>query len=445
MTRRLREFVTCLAIATAVSGCQVTNVRYNAAASGKGSIVNVTPTATRTDQFDPNCNPRDRICLAFLEFDEMGEFWDRGQLSYIHSLLERAKQGPLAPVVVTFTHGWKNNADDNANDAHDVLHGQNGNIIGFEGILEYLKAVYAPRPIVGVFVGWRGDLITKFWPVRRQFSYFNRESAAIRIPGSSMTSALTTIMTDARSNTPDALVIMIGHSFGALVLERALSEAMTDFITRSTAPGGGAGAWADLVVFVNSAAAATEGKQMLDLLKNSPPAAPGKHYTYAWRPADGTAPTHMPLFLSISSLGDAATRFAMPIGHGLPFLGYQFNGSWRTYDSPDPPAITSQHAYYMSTTAHMPALQSHVIVDVISPAGCGAVFRTPITISTGESYQICEKQGRWNTTPYWAMQMPATIVPDHSGFFNMNFVDLLLEFVPPQVGSVVQRPTLKLE
>src|SRR5258708_29759466 len=50
---------------------------------------------------------------------------------------------------------------------------------------------------------------------------------------------------------------MVGHSFGGLILERALTQAMTDFVLRR---GSGDGAWADLIVFVNSAAAASEGR-----------------------------------------------------------------------------------------------------------------------------------------------------------------------------------------
>jgi hypothetical protein len=249
----------------------------------------------------------------------MGELWDPRQLPAALGLIDASKEGQHTPVVATYVHGWKSNADNRS----DRLNGQNDNIVGFEGVLEYLKAKYPERPVVGVFVSWRGDLISKYWPLRRQLSYFNRERTAIRIPGVSMTDALTKIMVHARANTPNALVLMIGHSFGALVLERALSQVMTDFVERHKALASrsdGDGAWADLTVFVNSAAAATEGKQMLNLLKGFSNLSPAG--------AAGSA-TEWPLFLSISSLGDAATRFALPIGHGVPFLGYQFNGSWR--------------------------------------------------------------------------------------------------------------------
>jgi hypothetical protein len=101
----------------------------------------------------------------------------------------------------------------------------------------------------------------------------------------------------------------------------------------------------------------------------------------------------------------------------------------------------------MSTTAHMPALQSHLIVDVTDHKPCGALFGTPIALWSGASYQICEKPFRWNDTPYWAMQMPAAIVPDHGGFFNKNFVNLLFKFLPPsaELDNQMLRRTLRLK
>ena len=494
------------------------------------------------DKPDPDCDPADpghNACLAFLEFDEMGEMWDPAQLEKAIGLIEKAKQVSTHPIIVTFTHGWKNNARDEPGHV-------TGNVFGFEGILDYLENPtdqnrrpthrFADSPVVGIYVAWRGDLVSKYWPVRRQLSYFNREGAAIRIPGASLTGALTRIMMVTHSGPPGARVIMVGHSFGGLVMERALTQAMADFVLRGgtaspdvaaarmglsplditpeikTAfslsesrgvfvagiePGsvaaqagielgdvilqvgpdrtdsskhlktilaqarvgdklpvaasrkglgrtmtlevtqGPDGAWADLVVFVNSAAAASEGKQMLDLLKN-------KGLEYSVTPEakrleaaeTGRERTReRPLFLSISSLGDIATRFGLFIGHGPSAVNRSFKGSWRTYDKPEPKEVPSQRSYYLSTTAHMPVLQSHLIVED-NPGGraqCGPMFSDqPVTITTGQRYVICEKPERWNETPYWAMQMPATIVPDHGGIFNQNFLALLLQFLPTE-------------
>jgi hypothetical protein len=140
-----------------------------------------------------------------------------------------------------------------------------------------------------------------------------------------------------------------------------------------------------------------------------------------------------PLFLSISSVGDIATRFGLFVGHGPTAIDRQLKGSWRTYDHPDIPTVTSQQTYFLSTTAHMQVLQSHLIVENNPQAlkQCGPLYSpTPVVLTTGQQYVICEKPDRWNDTPYWAMEMPATIVPDHSGIFNLNFMALLDKFLP---------------
>jgi hypothetical protein len=370
----------------------------------------------------------------------MGEMWDPAQLDNALALIKRARSVNPHPIIVTFTHGWKNNADD------DPKH-VNGNVFGFEGVLDYMQHApqhrYADSPVVGIYIGWRGNLISKYWPVRQQLSYFNRENTAIRIPGASLTAALTRIMKATHEGGEGPRAIMIGHSFGGLLMERALTQAMTDFVLRGGQGGRGtASAWADLVVFVNSAAAASEGKQTLDMLKSLVrkrglryEVTPVAMQAEARNSPSGSRTAQRPLMLSISSLGDLATRFGLFVGHGPSAISRQMQGGWRTYTQPDIPSVPSQRSYYLSTLAHMEVLQSHLIVEDTEQgrSQCGALYsQTPVQINTGQKYLICEKPGRWNDTPYWAMQMPATIVPDHGGIFNKNFLALLEKFLPSE-------------
>jgi hypothetical protein len=467
----MKPIIATLCAAILCSACHVSNRLYNPADRRllppsdpqPTSIVRVEQNTSpggsrRIDRPDPGCNPADPadpappVCLAFVEFDEQGELWDRQQPTAALDLVDRAQRRTSdgkdkGPVVVTFTHGWKNNADDRDDD-------QNHNVVGFEGVLDYLKDQYPGHPIVGIYIGWRGALVPEFWPVREQFSYFNREGTAVRIPGPSMTSFLIRLMTSTHREGSGTHLILVGHSFGALVLERALSQAMTDYVLRQTTGAGAetVRARADLVVFVNSAASANEGKQMLNLLKDQ--------VTYESRQSSEADELHRPvarpLFVSISSLGDVATRFAVPIGHGLSFLGFKNKGSWRDYGpQAEPPSVTAQSAYYLSTTAHMEALQSHVIVDpkistdvqrcATDASGSPRYFGPSFQTTTAHTYQICEKRDRWNDTPYWAMQMPATVVPDHSGIFNVNFLTLMKTFFPnrEEMADPGLRPTLR--
>src|SRR6266511_3847129 len=101
----------------------------------------------------------------------MGESWDKGQLPAALALVDRTAAAATSkpPIVVVFVHGWKNNAS-------RIPNHRNGNVIGFGGVLQYMRTLYPEQPIAGIYIGRRGDLIPTYWPVRRQFSYFNRET-----------------------------------------------------------------------------------------------------------------------------------------------------------------------------------------------------------------------------------------------------------------------------
>jgi hypothetical protein len=490
-----------------------------------------------------------RPCLAFLEFDDMGEKWSQGnqpitngdeidqqnatQLSNVVKIIRSAvRQDPHA-LIITFIHGWKHNA------APD-----DSNIEGFKQVLNDLSINrYPGHAVVGIFISWRGNLVSEHWPVRQAFTYFNREATGARIPGPSLTDALIAITTTAHQ-TNDAdhhpLVVLVGHSFGGLLLERGISQTMVDQIKtqaqilqlanadlqeklhlltqcldtlptgssqidvvkkqaqemqqdltdssqdqarardvrlkdaqsiaealqqmRDQADAGSAGALdvaldsarnlvdsvvevqrsqfkplADLVIFVNSAGAATEAKETLDFLAST-------HLVYSveGKPA--------PLFLSVSSSADAATRFAMPIGHGLPFLNYKTKGSFRDVDQLacfepktnqshflNPPP--SQGAFFMSTAAHMEILQSHQLEeerDPVKRSNCslGNYTTDPMVIKayrlpdTGRCFKVEERPARCNGTPYWIMEIDPSIVPDHGTIFTDRFLSFLTMFIP---------------
>lgn len=571
----------CLLCAGGPTGCYVPNKMYRPPQRSLVQVLPAPPLPAKHPAPDgPKCTAsslQTRPCLAFLEFDDMGEKWnqssqpisdgdaidDASQLSNAVKIVRvAAKQDPHA-LIITFIHGWKHNArpDDS-------------NIEGFKQVLNYLfETKYYDQhqqrhhAVVGVFISWRGNLVSEHWPVRQQFTYFNREATAARIPGPSLTDALLAITSAAHENN-DAqhhpLVVLVGHSFGGLLLERGFAQATVDEIkmqtqpfkqsdaqvtqssealqqsmngltvdsatvatiktqtdtlhatlartpsgaqeqqrqlddaralagnleqTRSEVPAANSSAIetsvarahdvvnaleqrqrsaftppADLVIFINSAAAATEAKETLDFLASD-------HFTYS------VSGKRAPLFLSVSSSADAATKFAMPIGHGLPFLRYKTKGSFRAGASKggnqpdgyqlscfDPssnkssffsPAPT-QGAFFMSTAAHMEILQSHLLVEEKDPAkreSCSlADFPDPSVIQAykmrdaARCFKVEERAGRCNGTPYWLMEIDPSIVPDHGTIFTGRFLDFLTLFIPNREeleGNV--RPTLSMQ
>ncbi len=420
------------------------------------------------------------ICLAFIELDDMGELFDLAEVHTALRIIRQANRVAPAgsdkdPIVITFIHGWKNNASED-----------NPNVAGFKVALqEVYRRFGKSHRIIGIYIGWRGDLIRSYFPVSRQFSYFNREATAIRIPGATLSSSLTQIAARTHER-PGSLAIFIGHSFGGLVLERSLSEATASEIAEqkidpqaATADATGsedkparegarqltAASQADLVVFINPAGAAIEAKQMLDFLTDG---------GYSYQPnGDGV---DKPLFVSLSSTSDMATKVALPIGHGLPFLGFKNAGSFRDLGQKDqkyglrcfdphktPPyserltkeeGAVSQGSYYLSSAPHMQVLQSHAMLKAVSStqmqvastheritvdpraiSECNPqlfdpklnVIRTFRLADTQTCFAVEERADRCNGTPYWIMELDPDVVPDHSTIFTNRFISFLID------------------
>ncbi len=448
------------------------------------------------------------ICLSFVEVDDMGELWDKAQLDTTLSLIRRANDAAgndpaKAPIVIVFIHGWKNNAA-----------WGNDNVRGFKSSLQVIYGRNrGTRPVRGIYIGWRGDLIPASIPVARQFSLYNREATAIRIPGATLSSALTQIALRTHEN-KDALAIFVGHSFGALLLERTLSEMTASQLSveniaqqeADTATSAGASddaavqqlmakrataSRADLNIFVNSAASATEAKQMLNFLTSSE-----ARYTPFRNPGDKvSADDDRPLYVAVTSTADAATKLALPIGHYLPDVGFKQKGSFRNvstekgneyglacYDPhPDPHhwTLTSkaegaqdQSSYYLSSAGHMAVLQSHQMLKAINDkqmkvASTGEVMNvSPQAIAecrkdlfdsslhiistfrlydTHQCFAIQERPKRCNGTPYWLMEIDPDVVPDHSTIFTGRFISFMIDsfFTQPN-GRMMNRASPQL-
>lgn len=412
------------------------------------------------DKVDPKDAPhksiwcpgeKNNFYLGFVEVDEFGELFDRGQLNRIKSLIQYAKhKSPTGnAVVVTFIHGWKNNASDDS-----------GNVWGFRDALnEIALRLTSERanhpelqkePVVGIYVGWRGA--TTNVPVIKDFTFFNRRNAAIRIPGAHLTEILNEVIHETKScisiNSPDdcpanstdgpgtrSLAVIVGHSFGGMVLERSLTQAVVGDLLKQEAirkdeqrrhmPVTPYTPATDLIALVNEAAPATEGKQLLDLLKN--------HQVKI--SVDGT---EVPLFLSITSTGDSATGIFLPIGQSPSKLTKKLR-KYGEYAPPDPPQITSQSTYYLHSTAHLPPLFSHLLGRIEDPkiqsalkvAGDNAEQKYCHKFCTLDEHEYCvvRAPGAYNNTAYWVMQMGTEFVPDHSQIFRKQFSELLGTFI----------------
>ena len=99
--------------------------------------------------------------IAFIEFDDRGELFNRKQLSNAVTTIREAKRTAFdrgihdGAVIVLFVHGWKNNASDASANVHSFRDSMMA-VAQSSRVLVGGKPV--PRPVVGVYVAWRGEI-----------------------------------------------------------------------------------------------------------------------------------------------------------------------------------------------------------------------------------------------------------------------------------------------
>jgi len=415
-------------------------------------------------------------CLAFLEFDDLGESQvvdASGQAAELNRAKDLVRAAILAdpigqPIVMVFVHGWQHNSS--AGPPED------SNIQGFEAVLDSLYrpgGPYAGHVVVGISITWRGALVSPYWPVARVLSYYNREAAAMRVGNTSVTDALMQISAIAHPTGSDAnrtqpLLIFIGHSFGGLVLERSLSQAfirqMDEQVEQRTKSGDLVTPFtkfADLVVYVNPAGASSESKPTLDFLARN-------GITYQGTRLIGGKPENYPLIVSISTPTDAATTTALKAGHALSGVQFESKGSFRKPDPLtcfDPVAGTvtsdttqSDWDFWDHSTPHLDALKSHDVLDLGGPKVEGHPETCPHYGTGTPGYDVkpyfvaghClavvprEVAGKpaCNRTPYWVMETDPSVLPDHGTIFTTRMIGFIGLFLPTANGDL---PTLQFQ
>src|SRR6516165_7403015 len=97
----------------------------------------------RPNQPENSITAVDGSTLSIVEFDDQGLCYQRGQMDALSAQLTRLEgQGPL---IMVFAHGWK----------HDGR-SDDGNLPSFKAILKNTVMLADDRPVLGIFVAWRG-------------------------------------------------------------------------------------------------------------------------------------------------------------------------------------------------------------------------------------------------------------------------------------------------
>jgi hypothetical protein len=359
--------------------------------------------------------------VSFVEFDEKGDFWDRRQLGRTARLLSGS---PKPVLLVMFIHGWHHNAADRKEGGKNP-----GDVETFRCLLTQLASNPSTKSLQvhGVYLGWRGRLIQG--PLD-YLTFLSRKSAATRVAGTPVTETIFELIRQARrQESGRSKCVLIGHSFGALVLEKAMAQAMTGSMLSQDVetPGRTFNAPADMILLVNSAAESIYAKELSDMLVRT------KH-RHQVNP-------HQPLLISITSTTDDATGGWFPRGTFLPNLFAHRRYNWgRRYNrlSDD----VDQHDYVTRTPGHNELLFTHRVVPVTDNASLptarppicaednpafdenlqrprGALFATSDPSHPGTlAWWRIEESGPNTLSPYWVMQVPPQIIDKHSPIFT---------------------------
>jgi nucleoid-associated protein YgaU/pimeloyl-ACP methyl ester carboxylesterase len=462
-------FLLCLLLTSCTA-----NITYRDKQSVQGSLIAELSTAVRA--IPP-------YTLAFLEFDDNGDLWNQDQLYHALSEINAANEyhKEVGALVITYVHGWNHNASEG-----------DTNVQSFELLLNevtmeenyFAKVEKRPeRRIVGVYFGWRGKSLNI--PIISAFSYYDRDAAASRTSGTSATEALYAITKLAHKNERSRCIV-IGHSMGALIVERALLPAFEGLIVEGAVEQGSydqilesirwseksrssekrdersqlaPSPWnpsADLVILVNAASPALEAKKFVDMLKR---------WDFKLIPAErkpdfvcSSDNQWLPLIVSVTSEGDWATGQIFPIGNEF---GTALRRT-RSYDHimnlDSPQTALQQHYLLTHTGGHTPELFTHAMVhyqwknnkweratektkserekraEKRDNKGLYNVEATCSHAVTGPeawlSYRVGNDQftiyphpeATYNSTLYWIFQVPRSIIPDHNAIFEPEFI-----------------------
>ena len=339
---------------------------------------------------------KDGYKVAFIEFGEQGSYQDPTQLQNALALIRDTPK----PLVITYVHGWQNNVE-------------SGDVQSFESLLARLNRAPAIRNVgfhvVGVYLGWRGKLTPV--PVLKEISFWNRKATAERLASNyDCYDAIASISEEARrKGRGNQYTVLLGHSFGGLILERSVAHAINAEIhghadADRSMP-------ADLVIAVNPAADSVLARQMIAALYS--------------RKTEGTRP----LFVSITSTGDWATGTVFPIGTGLASVSKGFNN----VPAPGPNGtMHSEREFYTSTPGHNEMLINHITVDkhetINSPNGLPALEENLQHNHAGNGFTLDRANGKldiWQIkrvrdvdVPYWDVQVDPSIIKDHGDIWN---------------------------
>jgi hypothetical protein len=325
--------------------------------------------------------------LAIVEFDDQGRCYRRHQMKEVADWLS-AHSG-IDMIILVFVHGWK----------HDAR-SDDGNLASFQAVMqdtverekeEQAKCGKASRPILGVFVGWRGMSLYGF-RFLENLTFWERQDAGRKVAVGSareLFGRFRHYRNRRRDQGGAPLLIIVGHSFGGMVVYSALAQSLIEAASGESSHV--STRFADLVLLVNPAFEAVRYLPIYDLLKERAEA-----FRIVAQP---------PVFVCATATNDRATGLAFPIGNGYCLL----TESWR--------GIQERQAM-INTVGHLDWMTTHDLKTIDASPGFELRSRTT------DPQQ-----------PYWVVSAAPSVINGHNGIFQVPFLKFISALVFAHVSK----------
>ena len=305
-----------------------------------------------------------RYKFAFIEFGDQGSALDTSQRAAAINVIRQAKR----PLLFVYIHGWMNNAN-------------SGDVCRFEHFIDMIsrlpEVTQGNINVVGVYIAWRGKNLTV--PGLDLLTFWNRKLAGGEV--AAQNSCLATInelaLTAREPGKEVHHCVLMGHSFGGLVLSNSISHSILD---ASSTGARNASPW-DMAVAFNAADTSIGTRQLMSELE----------YLYKYDSSRGAyvgrAPgaeegavikEDRPFFIVLQSENDRATRTFFPIGQGLANT-VNLHYHW---DRVPVPGGSGQKVSENEFQTHTPGNDKYLVNFKVVPLG---ETTSPIGLTTNEN------------------------------------------------------------
>jgi hypothetical protein len=422
---------------------------------------------TATEPNNSIRGPEDgRYKMAFIEFGDQGSPLDNYQRRAALEMIHKAER----PLLFVYIHGWQNNAT-------------SSDVCRFEHFLDRVSSFpdFKGRKInvLGVYIAWRGKDLTV--PGLSLLTFWSRKFAGEGIAAAnSCVSTLHELAVAAREPGKEYHhTVLLGHSFGALVLGNTISHSII------AASGGNSSPW-DMAVAFNSAAGSINARQLMQELDYRYTYDAQRH-AYVSRPNLGVqasaVPENRPALVFLQSENDTATITAFPMGTAL-FNTLNLRFHWQKVPVPGRHGErVSEREFYIHTPGNNKYLVNYQVVPLGETPPLPGLRATEnrafeanvrqnrpdFTFYTsehndGHEQEFCrngdyqagtvrpptgkEIWQRWKfeytgnaRVPIWIVRVPKDIISGHGGLWSDNSVAMLgalfrIEFPLAEGGKV---------